>query len=71
MNTVTRDIDFDYHMKDLVANPPHSNYDMVIALTEGRFIIEGYPSTFSDAELFAQRNAGCEDVWKALAVAEF
>ena len=71
MKTVIVDNDFDYHMEDLVAKPPHSNYDMVIALTEGRFIIEGYPSTFQDAEMFAQRNAGSKEVWDALAIAEF
>ncbi len=58
---------FDWHMEELFNNPPYSHCDMVRALVEGRFIIEGQQSNFSDAELFCQQYSKRKDVWNALA----
>jgi hypothetical protein len=63
--------DYDFALCDLVEQPPLDHYDMVIALAEGRFIVEGKPSIFSEAEYYAQEHSDEEDVWKALAVLTF
>lgn len=57
---------YDYYLDDLVEAPPYSHYDMVVALAEGRFIVEGKPSTFNDAHYYATQHANESSVWDAL-----
>lgn len=58
--------DFDYTLSELVENPPYNHPDMVRMLAEGRFIVEGKPSTFSQAHYFASEHSNYPQVWEAL-----
>lgn len=61
---------FDWHMDELVAKPPYTQKNMIAALAEGRFIIEGKQSGIEDAELYADILAETKEdrpeLWDAL-----
>lgn len=57
---------FNWHHEELFSNPPYMDIDMVYMLTQGRFIIEGKPSDFSDAEMYCHHHAHSTEAWAAL-----
>lgn len=57
---------FDWSLQDLIDRPPYDHYDMVIALAEGKFIVEGKVSNWNTADTYAHNNADEPEVWKAL-----
>ena len=50
-------ISFDWHHEELFNNPPYSLEDMVHALADGMFIIEGKQSGMEDVEHFINHRA--------------
>lgn len=57
---------FDWHHEDIINSPVYEHYDMVVALAQGQFIIEGKESDIHDALMYAEFHHGEPDVWKAL-----
>lgn len=62
----TKPMMFDWHHEDIINNPPYDHFDMVVALADGNFIIEGKVSNIEDAQFYADYHNGEPDVWKAL-----
>lgn len=57
---------FDWYHTDIYKQTMYSHYDMVIALNNGEFIIEGEVSTFDDALDYAHHHCEETTVWDAL-----
>lgn len=57
---------FDWHHQDILERPPYSHYEMIVALLNGDFIIEGKVSNITDARMYADRYEDEADVWAAL-----
>lgn len=57
---------YDWHHMDIINRPPYSHYDMVVALADGVFMIEGKKSDLKDAQLYADYHNGEPAVWQAL-----
>lgn len=55
---------YDWHHTDIINKAPYDDYEMVMALTEGRFVIEGKQSTIEDAWNFVEAR-DTEEAWKA------
>jgi len=61
---------YDWHHSELNDRPPYGHIDMVYMLAEGRFLIEGKRSDFTDAEMFCQAHPYSTDAWAALNAVE-
>ena len=70
MHTVLNLEEYNYHLDDLITNPPYSHTDMVIMLAEGLFVIEGKPSTYNQATFYAEE-VNTVECWKAIKVLNF
>jgi len=60
---------FDWHLSDIVNKAPYSPYDMVLMLSEGKFIIEGKVSTHEDAQYYCDE-VDDKEAWDALKALE-